>query len=822
MAARAALEARTDVLKVPVLGDALCVLGTPYDARTDQFIPGVTLWDPQALVGVTDVPGADESHELFSGDTFDDVCNSLDISAAVKGSFMGGLVSVSGSANYMRREKSNSRTARVTFRHKLRTGFQMLNMSQLGANRIAHGQVFDHGVATHVVVGLAKGTDAFLDFQHTVAAGEDVATVQGNLQIAVDLVAVAVSGGGSVDVRDFHQFSSAQTTTNYQGDVPLGMVVHSFADACEAMRRIVSVDRRQDVRAKVAYLYPLALLDDRAARLQRQVKDSQLSAAEGVFMGLREAAELARTVEEADPLVPKLLLSEGLQPSLSASLRSCQARFSGALGPLLRGIRGAEADRAAAAEDGLAELLARWAAPVAAIRGALLRVQDAVKYPGLWFRSLRDAGIPEAFGPAFADVDVRNDRVLSAVFHLPPILRQAKDALAAFAAGLGADGLPPAFPAIGPGFSDSGPAFDAAGTTVRTAAAFAEQAGALNVAVVVRGGPAREDGTPVSISFRHRSREVPFPGCPSLPTNLRASRISSTSFLLEWDADPGFASSYVVSVQGDWTGERHASAQGPGPWSCLVAGLPEGSTVRATVRAVVHLGPCGFRGEAPPALVVPLESTVGELAYCNALELAPMVRRVIASIPEQEFRADTICEVLARRLIREDHGRHYYAVTNCAPRAGYFAGLLVAHMVIRIHGRKLHVAALLNNRNINVFPLHRPATAEAVNNMGMIVQSIYWLSTESPAFTVLLADSLVDMDLSKRDAPEWLSYRLMKGCRERGIGPYYAVVAHAASANRHESFIDLLMGQFVVVQGDIVYHVLMALDGRDLTPYLPA
>ncbi len=40
------------IADVPLVQAALgrsCQLGSLYDARTDQFIPGVTLWDPETL-----------------------------------------------------------------------------------------------------------------------------------------------------------------------------------------------------------------------------------------------------------------------------------------------------------------------------------------------------------------------------------------------------------------------------------------------------------------------------------------------------------------------------------------------------------------------------------------------------------------------------------------------------------------------------------------------------------------------------------------------------------------------------------------------------
>uniref|UniRef100_A0A8C5MHJ3 SNTX thioredoxin-like domain-containing protein n=1 Tax=Leptobrachium leishanense TaxID=445787 RepID=A0A8C5MHJ3_9ANUR len=86
------------------------------------------------------------------------------ISASLKASFFGGLVSVGGSATYINDTKSSSHNARVTLKYSRTTRFDQLTMNHLGAQNMTYPEVFDKGTATHVVTGILYGAQAFLIF----------------------------------------------------------------------------------------------------------------------------------------------------------------------------------------------------------------------------------------------------------------------------------------------------------------------------------------------------------------------------------------------------------------------------------------------------------------------------------------------------------------------------------------------------------------------------------------------------------------------------------------------------------------------------------
>ena len=138
-------------------------LGMLYDCRSERIIPGVTLWDLQVLRNNTDIKPCHFSNcKVSTDDSFESKCQSLDINADIKLSFIAGLVSVKGSAKYLTSKKSSKNEARVVLEYHCTRSFEQQTMNQLG--NIKYSEVFEKGTATHVVTGVEYGADASLYF----------------------------------------------------------------------------------------------------------------------------------------------------------------------------------------------------------------------------------------------------------------------------------------------------------------------------------------------------------------------------------------------------------------------------------------------------------------------------------------------------------------------------------------------------------------------------------------------------------------------------------------------------------------------------------
>ncbi|XP_063971767.1 uncharacterized protein LOC129254279 [Lytechinus pictus] len=111
------------MLELPALGRPM-QLGMLYDCRNDTLIPGFTLWDPEVLKNDRDVRNQQGTHfNVITSDSINDKSSALSIEASLKASFMGGLVEVSGAADYINDKKTTSRQSRITLQYKTTTRY---------------------------------------------------------------------------------------------------------------------------------------------------------------------------------------------------------------------------------------------------------------------------------------------------------------------------------------------------------------------------------------------------------------------------------------------------------------------------------------------------------------------------------------------------------------------------------------------------------------------------------------------------------------------------------------------------------------------------
>ncbi|KAG8148093.1 hypothetical protein E2320_022936 [Naja naja] len=221
------------------------------DCRKDTLIPGVTLWDHSSLQkDLTIKPQPKTATEIIASDTIDDKTSALNISASLKASFLGGLVEVGGSAEYLHDTKKSKQQARVTIQYKATTRYEQLTMSHLGIQNVSHPAVFEHGTATHVVTAILYGAQAFFVFDRDVSSMEMVKNIEGNLHATL-MKEIAMTGEVEAKLHEEEKENALK------------------------------------FRCKV-WLYPLTKLDTKAAKMVREINVAWIFDAEKILEELNE------------------------------------------------------------------------------------------------------------------------------------------------------------------------------------------------------------------------------------------------------------------------------------------------------------------------------------------------------------------------------------------------------------------------------------------------------------------------------------------------------------------------------------------------------
>jgi len=227
--------------------------------------------------------------KFSSSDSLSSKSSLLDVSASLKASFMGGLVEVGGSAKFLRDTKSSNQQSRVTMYYSETTRFDQLTMTQLG--QITYPQVFDQKTATHVVTGVLYGAQAFMVFDRTFSEDEEKQEIEGELNIMVKKIPqFSIEGKGAVKMTDGQKKVAENIFCTFHGDVHLEQNPTTYMEALEVYKKLPTIlkENPQNTVPIKVWLYPLSLLDTKAARLEREISESLVSNTEGIIEGLGE------------------------------------------------------------------------------------------------------------------------------------------------------------------------------------------------------------------------------------------------------------------------------------------------------------------------------------------------------------------------------------------------------------------------------------------------------------------------------------------------------------------------------------------------------
>ncbi|KAK9978874.1 hypothetical protein ABG768_020612, partial [Culter alburnus] len=327
-------------IEVAALGRPLS-LGMLYDCREDTFIPGVTLWDTKSLNENVNIHPQYRTKEKFSSsDSLSSKSSLLDVSASLKASFLGGLVEVGGSGKFLHDTKSSHQQSRVTMYYSVTTRYEHLTMSQL--SQITYPQVFDQKTATHVVVAVLYGAQAIMVFDRTISDEEKKQEIEGKLNVVVQSISsFSIDGEGSVNMNEDDKKIAENTICTFYGDFLLEQNPTTYMEAIQIYKKLPELIKENPnsvVPIKV-WLYPLHLLDNKAAQLEREITTSLVSSIEDIIEELGEAERTYNDLIKSAMVNAFSDIKKRLH-SYQESFMIYKSRLLGEVGRILPAIRG--------------------------------------------------------------------------------------------------------------------------------------------------------------------------------------------------------------------------------------------------------------------------------------------------------------------------------------------------------------------------------------------------------------------------------------------------------------------------------------------------
>ncbi|CAK6981344.1 uncharacterized protein LOC122993436 [Scomber scombrus] len=306
---------RKQTIQMAALGRPFS-LGMLYDCRKDSLIPSMTLWDHDELLNhIGERSQCYNDFEIVTSESIEDKCSSLNVDASLKLSFFLGLFETNGSAKYLDDCKKSKHQARVTLKYEATTKFRELSMDHLGGGNIKYPDVFDKGIATHVVTAILYGAQAFFVFDREVSKDEDHQVVEGNLKFMVAWIpCIKAICSASMKLNDESTANVEKFSCKFHGDFFLDRNPVTYQDAVQVYQnlpKLLGANRENVVPMKV-WLLPLTCLDSGVTQLVRQISAPFIRKVQTVIENLSELEmrcndALKTTIVEQFPEIGKKL-----------------------------------------------------------------------------------------------------------------------------------------------------------------------------------------------------------------------------------------------------------------------------------------------------------------------------------------------------------------------------------------------------------------------------------------------------------------------------------------------------------------------------------
>ncbi|TDH02417.1 hypothetical protein EPR50_G00173320 [Perca flavescens] len=263
----------SDNMNIAALGRPF-TLGMLYDARRDELIPGLTLWDDKTLQGkITESSQPFNEFKMAASESTESKCRLLGVDGSLKASFLGGLIEVGGSAKYLNDQKKFHNQSRVICQYKATTHFKQLMIEQLTMDP-QQMDVIKKSSATHVVTGITYGANAFFVFDSEKLKASSVQDIQGSMQAVIEKIPkFDIEGQVNLKLTDKENALTQKFSCKFYGDLILHSNPATFVKAVNAYKQLPKLlgEKGEHAVPVKVWLMPLKNFNSEAAELKKEI-----------------------------------------------------------------------------------------------------------------------------------------------------------------------------------------------------------------------------------------------------------------------------------------------------------------------------------------------------------------------------------------------------------------------------------------------------------------------------------------------------------------------------------------------------------------------
>ena len=273
-------------------------LGSLYDRRTDNLLPGFTLWKEDSFTKkgfISERLASNQQWLIDSENTFSSKVWKLDIEAGLTLSLMGGLVDIKGHAKYLKDTASSSNVAKVSLTYKETTVYRELTSDAL--YNLDYGDLLTNEEKkkefTHVVAGIQYGGTCTMVFEREIKESETKEEIEGALSAV--LKSIPISGEAKLKLNSDEKEKVDNFKCTVYSDLKSDASVANWDEALSLYKSLPTklsasgkTDAEKGVPVKI-WLLPKNMLNSKHKTLVKELSSFVVNKPKDIIESLNKA-----------------------------------------------------------------------------------------------------------------------------------------------------------------------------------------------------------------------------------------------------------------------------------------------------------------------------------------------------------------------------------------------------------------------------------------------------------------------------------------------------------------------------------------------------
>ena len=250
------------IMTRPALGQ-IAGLGVLYDAYNDNFC-GLSIFrrePPQESLEKTDCHGSDI--KFVHSDDYKEKFSALKVNAELQASFLGGLVKVSGSGDFLKDDRSSQRIVKSSLVYNITTVHEKINIFSDSLKNSLALEAIQYVPATHVVTEITWGANSIVTAEHKISSNDDILKVQGQFKAALEFVSLQIKGEVGMKYEGNHSLEGNSFQIKVNGDILSDgdPVPTNFKEALQFIQKVPSMVKAANSGKGKPLFYTLVPID---------------------------------------------------------------------------------------------------------------------------------------------------------------------------------------------------------------------------------------------------------------------------------------------------------------------------------------------------------------------------------------------------------------------------------------------------------------------------------------------------------------------------------------------------------------------------------